>query len=53
MERKEGYYWVKSDENTDWQIAEWSGTFFYPTATEIGYMPAEFIEIDETPIIRN
>lgn len=58
MERKDGYYWVRYKEDSNWNIAYWQNTPF--PCWQYNFFSFEFFngnktipfEIDPTPITR-
>jgi hypothetical protein len=51
--RDSGYYWVKVNENDDWEIASWDGCqacWFYNGERSDCDISIKFIEINETRI---
>jgi len=58
VDRKEGYYWIKVNSDSEWEIAMWNGEgrlfrWFTFIGTECSYTEREVFEIDERQICRS
>lgn len=53
MERKEGYYWIKESETSEWNIAFWDGFMsWWFAGNDSDCEDKNLFKIDETPIER-
>lgn len=50
--RKDGYYWVKFTEVSEWSIAEMLGGYWYFPRQVSAKYDGDFYELDPTPITR-
>lgn len=52
MKREEGFYWVKWDENHDWEVAKWENEIWkFTNGSQASYEPIK-MQVDERRIER-
>jgi hypothetical protein len=52
MKREEGFYWVKWDENHDWEVAKWENEIWkFTNGSRASYEPIK-MQVDERRIKR-
>ena len=57
-ERKEGYYWVRVNNDSDWEVAKWNGDrgmfrWWTMIGSDWNLFDKELFEIDERQICRS
>lgn len=52
MKREPGFYWVIWEGDDHWQVAEWSGYYWFLTGYEYDQKDKHFTKIDERRIER-
>lgn len=58
VDRKEGYYWVKVNDDSDWTVARWNGNngmfkWWTMICSDWTFNDRELFEIDERQICRS